>query len=400
VKLDRLDVFVLDEADRMLDMGFIHDVRKVIAKLPAERQTQLFSATMPAEIAKLANTILRDPVKVEVAPVSSTAETIDQKMYFVDRTDKNELLVHVLQDPAITEALVFTRTKHGANKVAKVLLKHGISAEAIHGNKSQNARQAALKNFKEGRTRVLVATDIAARGIDIDGLGHVINFDVPNVPETYVHRIGRTGRAGAEGRALSFCDHEEKEYLRDITRLIRREVPVVEDHPFVMTGPPKKKPAPEPREPRQGGRGGRQRTEGTAPRTPRAPRNAKPSGQGEDARTGAGRNRRRGGRDRRRGGQEGREGARPLNGATTDAAEKAAAPRQPRPEGQGRRRSDAPRKPRPKQGEGRRTERRPAGKENDPIFRELFDDSKLVQRTPEEKKDKKKGSLLDRLFGR
>ncbi|NUQ16784.1 MAG: DEAD/DEAH box helicase, partial [Flavobacteriales bacterium] len=250
VHLNDLDIFVLDEADRMLDMGFIHDVKKVIAKLPPKRQTLFFSATMPPEIARLAHSILTDPVKVEVAPVSSTADTIDQRMYFVDRTDKNKLLLHLLEGPAIREALIFTRTKHGANKVAKVLTQAGFAAEAIHGNKSQTARQNALKNFKEGRLRALVATDIAARGIDIDGLTHVINFDLPNVPETYVHRIGRTGRAGASGKAISFCDHEEKAYLRDIVKLIRRDIPVEEGHPYVMVGGPKKA-EPEPREPRQ-----------------------------------------------------------------------------------------------------------------------------------------------------
>lgn len=260
VHLNDLEIFVLDEADRMLDMGFIHDVKKVIAKLPPKRQTLFFSATMPPEIAKLANSILTDPIKVEVAPVSSTAETIDQHLFFVDRTDKNKLLLHLLEGSNIREALVFTRTKHGANKVAKVLTQAGYAAEAIHGNKSQSARQSALKGFKEGKLRALVATDIAARGIDIDGLTHVINFDLPNVPETYVHRIGRTGRAGASGKALSFCDHEEKEYLRDITRLIKRDIPVVNDHPFVMVGGPKKAEPEvrEPRQPRGPGRGGRQ----------------------------------------------------------------------------------------------------------------------------------------------
>ena len=250
VDLKHLEVFVLDEADRMLDMGFIHDVKKVIAKLPAKRQTLFFSATMPPEIAKLANSILSNPVKVEVAPVSSTADTIDQRIFFVDRTDKNKLLLSLLEGPAIREALVFTRTKHGANKVAKVLTQAGFAAEAIHGNKSQSARQNALKGFKEGKLRALVATDIAARGIDIDGLTHVINFDLPNVPETYVHRIGRTGRAGAAGKAISFCDHEEKEYLRDIQKLIRREVPVEKGHSFEMVGGPKRA-EPEAREPRQ-----------------------------------------------------------------------------------------------------------------------------------------------------
>jgi ATP-dependent RNA helicase RhlE len=292
IDLRALEIFVLDEADRMLDMGFIHDVKKVIAKLPPKRQTLLFSATMPPEIAKLAHTILTNPVKVEVAPVSSTADTIDQYIYFVDRTDKNKLLVHLMQGDAIREALIFTRTKHGANKVAKVLVQAGIGAEAIHGNKSQTARQNALKNFKDGKIRALVATDIAARGIDIDGLTHVINFDLPNIPETYVHRIGRTGRAGASGRALSFCDHEEKEYLRDITRLIRRDIPVVAEHPYLMVGGPKKAD-PEVREPRQqrgqprndrgrqqghgrtaGGRGSQGRPNRQGPHTPRQERSA------------------------------------------------------------------------------------------------------------------------------
>lgn len=253
IHLEKLEIFVLDEADRMLDMGFIHDVKKVIAKLPKKRQTLFFSATMPNEIAKLANSILTDPIKVEVAPQSTTAETIDQHLYFVDRTDKNKLLLHLLEGDKIKEALIFTRTKHGANKVVKILVQAGIGAEAIHGNKSQTARQNALKQFKEGKLRALVATDIAARGIDIDGLSHVINFDIPNIPETYVHRIGRTGRAGAEGRALSFCDHEEKDYLRDITRLIKRDIPVVEDHPFLMVGGPKKALPEEPRERRPSG---------------------------------------------------------------------------------------------------------------------------------------------------
>ncbi len=273
VDLRGLEVFVLDEADRMLDMGFIHDVKKVIAKLPPKRHTLFFSATMPPEIAKLANSILSNPVKVEVAPVSSTADTIDQRIYFVDRTDKNKLLLHLLEGSAIREALVFTRTKHGANKVAKVLTQAGFKAEAIHGNKSQTARQNALKGFKEGKLRALVATDIAARGIDIDGLTHVINFDLPNVPETYVHRIGRTGRAGASGKAISFCDHEEKEYLRDIQKLIRREVPVEKGHPFEMVGGPKKAEPEvrEPRQPRGPGRNGQHRSGGQQQRRPNAP---------------------------------------------------------------------------------------------------------------------------------
>jgi ATP-dependent RNA helicase RhlE len=236
LNLKDIRYFVLDEADRMLDMGFIHDVRKIIAKLPAKRHSLFFSATMPPEIQKLSGSILVNPSKVEVTPVSSTADTIRQSIYFVDKKDKRSLLLHVLKGSEIPTALVFTRTKHGADKVAQGLARAGIRAEAIHGNKSQNARQRALENFKSRQTRILVATDIAARGIDIDELTHVINFEMPNVPETYVHRIGRTGRAGASGTALSFCDLDEKEFLRDIQKLISRQIPVVEDHPHVLYG--------------------------------------------------------------------------------------------------------------------------------------------------------------------
>ena len=232
VSLRDIKVFVLDEADRMLDMGFIHDVRKVIAHLPKKRQTLFFSATMPDEISGLADSILTDPAKVSVTPVSSTAEKVEQSIYFVEKGDKRNLLPYLLKDQVKGRVLVFSRTKHGADKVAKDLIKHGIKSEAIHGNKSQNARQRALENFKSGATRVLVATDIAARGIDIQELEYVINYDLPNVPETYVHRIGRTGRAGSSGKALSFCDHEEREFLRDIQKLIKRTVPVVKDHPY------------------------------------------------------------------------------------------------------------------------------------------------------------------------
>ncbi len=235
ISLHHIKFFVLDEADRMLDMGFIHDVKKVIAKLPAKRQTLFFSATMPSEIQKLADSILHQPKKVEVAPVSSTADTIEQHVYFVEKKDKKSLLLHLLGNPAIASALVFTRTKHGADKVVKDLVKAGIKSDAIHGNKSQNARQRALNNFKDGLSRVLVATDIAARGIDIDQLSHVFNYELPNIPESYVHRIGRTGRAGASGIAISFCDEEEKEYLKDIHKLIGKSIPTVTEHPYPMS---------------------------------------------------------------------------------------------------------------------------------------------------------------------
>ena len=234
VSIREIEIFVLDEADRMLDMGFIHDVKRLLAVLPPKRQSLFFSATMPPAIVKLANTILRNPVKVEVTPASSTAETIKQYVYFVDKSNKISLLQEVLKNKGIKSALVFTRTKHGADKVVRVLKKSGIAAEAIHGNKSQNARQKALSNFKEQTTRVLVATDIAARGIDVDNLEYVINYDLPNVPESYVHRIGRTGRAGADGTAYAFCDREEQAFLKDIEKLIKRKIEVVEDHPFPL----------------------------------------------------------------------------------------------------------------------------------------------------------------------
>ena len=232
INLAFVKIFVLDEADRMLDMGFIYDVKAIVAKLPEHRQTLFFSATMPNEIAKLADSILQEPVRVEVTPVSSTAKTIVQSMYFVEKVDKTNLLVHLLSDKTIERVLVFTRTKHGAEKVVNELKYAGIQAEAIHGNKSQNARQKALANFKSGETPVLVATDIAARGIDVENLMHVINYGLPSEPETYIHRIGRTGRAGSNGIALSFCDREEMGLLRDIQKLLGKTVPVVKNHPF------------------------------------------------------------------------------------------------------------------------------------------------------------------------
>jgi ATP-dependent RNA helicase RhlE len=224
LSLSDIEFFVLDEADRMLDMGFIHDVKKVVAKLPEKRQTLFFSATMPLEIAELAKKILNNPKYVEVTPVSSTAELVKQELYFVNKNDKRDFLSDLLLEQPIASAIVFTRTKHGADRVARHLQKNGIKADAIHGDKSQNQRQNALNSFKNGQSRVLVATDIAARGIDIDNLSHVINFDIPNVAETYVHRIGRTGRAGAAGIAISLCDFEEQAYLRDIEKLIGKKI--------------------------------------------------------------------------------------------------------------------------------------------------------------------------------
>ena len=232
ISLKYLDYFVLDEADRMLDMGFIHDIKRILPLLPKKRQSLFFSATMPPEIERLAGTILNDPQKVEVTPASSTVEKIDQSVYFVEKAEKVNLLTHLLKDRALESVLVFTRTKHGADKVARVLAKANIGAEAIHGNKSQTARQRALTNFKDHTTRVLIATDIAARGIDVDHLSHVINYELPNVPETYVHRIGRTGRAGRSGVAYSFCDAEEVPYLKDIQKLIGKQIPVAGGNEF------------------------------------------------------------------------------------------------------------------------------------------------------------------------
>ncbi len=232
VKLTNLEVFVLDEADRMLDMGFIHDIKKILKLLPAKRHNLFFSATMPPVIEKLANSILSNPIRVEVTPVSSTAELISQTVMLVDRENKRPLLKHILADANFKRVIVFSRTKHGANKIVDYLEKAGIIAEAIHGNKSQTARQKALENFRSGKIRVLIATDIAARGIDIDDITHVVNYDLPNESESYVHRIGRTARAGASGIAISFCDAEEKAFLRDIEKLIGKNIPVVSEQPF------------------------------------------------------------------------------------------------------------------------------------------------------------------------
>lgn len=279
VHLDQIEMFVLDEADRMLDMGFVHDVKKVLNVLPEKKQSLFFSATMAPEILKLANTILVNPAQVEVTPVSSTANTIKQAVYYVKKADKRKLLLHLLKDGEIERVLVFTRTKHGADRVAKDMTKAGVQAEAIHGNKSQNARVRALDNFKNNQTRVLVATDIAARGIDVDDLTHVINFELPNEPETYVHRIGRTGRAGATGTALSFCDAEETSYLVGIQKLISKSVPVIDNHPYPMTAKDFAEAASTMKEQKkQGGRGGRSRW------------GNKPAGGGEGQRSAGNRN--------------------------------------------------------------------------------------------------------------
>jgi len=236
INLRSAEFLVLDEADRMLDMGFIRDINKIVAQLPKERQTVLFSATMPKSVEKFANDILRSPKRVDVAPAATTAEKVEQHVLMVPKERKRDLLAHMLKDTAIERVVVFTRTKHGANRVAKHLDQLGITSGAIHGNKSQNARQKALKEFREGDIRVLVATDVAARGIDVDGVTHVINYELPNEPESYVHRIGRTARAGATGISYSFCDHGERDYLRDIEKIIRQQVQVFEDHPFHREG--------------------------------------------------------------------------------------------------------------------------------------------------------------------
>jgi ATP-dependent RNA helicase RhlE len=261
VRFDGLSVFVLDEADRMLDMGFIHDVRRIAGALPKQRQSLLFSATMPAEIERLVGNLLKDPVRIEVTPAATTVERVDQRVMFVDAGNKRALLASLLKDAGISRALVFTRTKHGANRVAEGLARGGVKTEAIHGNKSQGARQRALGDFRDGKVRVLVATDIAARGIDIDGISHVFNYDIPNVPESYVHRIGRTARAGAYGVAISFCDGSERAFLRDIENLTRRKLTVVADHGFPAVHGAHR-PAAEPSHGRHQPRGQQQRNNG------------------------------------------------------------------------------------------------------------------------------------------
>jgi ATP-dependent RNA helicase RhlE len=281
VDLNHIKLFVLDEADRMLDMGFVHDVKKVLAKLPAKKQSLFFSATMPDAITKLADSILKNPIKVEVTPVSSTADTIQQGVYFVDKGNKKLLLIDLLKEKNMKSVLVFARTKHGCDRIARDVTKQGFKVAAIHGDKSQNARQNALNDFKAGKIRTLIATDIAARGIDVDQLSHVINYEMPNVPETYVHRIGRTGRAGANGVAYSFCDAEEKPLLKDIEKLIGKKLPVIEDHAFPMKD---FNPIPKPKQPQGQGRGehrnNNRRTSGAGDKRPAAASGNKPQSRG------------------------------------------------------------------------------------------------------------------------
>ena len=238
IQLNNIEYFVLDEADRMLDMGFIHDIRKIIAQLPTKRQSLFFSATMPKNIVDLSRKILKEPLKVEVSPVSSAAETLQQYLYYTNKSSKKDLLFHILQDQKIDQVLLFSRTKHGADKIARNLVKRKIKTAAIHGDKAQNQRQRVLSQFKAGEIRVLVATDIAARGIDIDKLKYVINYDIPNIAETYVHRIGRSGRAGEAGTAISICEPEENAFIRDIERLINKKIQLVSDNPFPQTESP------------------------------------------------------------------------------------------------------------------------------------------------------------------
>ncbi len=301
-KLDDIEVFVLDEADRMLDMGFLPAVKRVVRALPKKRQTLFFSATMPPEIRELAESLLVDPVSVAVAPISATADRIEQRIFFVDKANKRKLLTHVLRQPGVGRTLVFSRTKHGANRIAEHLEKSGIRAAAIHGNKSQGARTRALSGFRDASIPVLVATDIAARGIDVSGVTHVINVDLPNVPETYVHRIGRTGRAEAEGIAWSFCEAEERPYLIDIERLIQQHIPRDEDHPF----PPSQPPPPMTELSRRGSSGQRA-PQSAKPQRPKRPRPGRGGSQTGHARPEATKDRRRtGGQQRSAKGPSGR----------------------------------------------------------------------------------------------
>jgi len=238
IKLNDIEYFVLDEADRMLDMGFIHDIKKIIAKLPVERQSLFFSATLPKNIVELSKKILRNPVKVEISPVSPAAETVEQYLYYTNKSKKKDLLLHILEEQKIEQALLFSRTKHGADRIARNLKNKNIKTAAIHGDKAQNQRQKSLKQFKDGSIRVLVATDIAARGIDIDNLKYVINYDLPNIAETYIHRIGRSGRAGEKGNAISICEPEENAYIKDIEKLINKKITLIKDNPYPQTEKP------------------------------------------------------------------------------------------------------------------------------------------------------------------
>ena len=301
ISLKQVEIYVLDEADRMLDMGFLPDVRRITAKLPAKRQTLLFSATMPTEIARLAEKLLHDPVEINVSPVSRPVELIQQKVYLVDKENKSKLLIHLLEHVPIPQALVFTRTKHGADRVVRQLTRAGIQAQAIHGDKSQNNRQRALQNFKDWKIQVLVATDIAARGIDIAEMPFVINYDLPDEPETYVHRIGRTGRAGQSGTAISFCDEEEKACLRDIEMVIDKLLDIDYDNPYPLGSyvPDPNRPAAS-RPPRSGGRrSGQKPQDGKKKSAPGKEDGAARSAQGE---SGAKKRRR---RRRRRSGNAG-----------------------------------------------------------------------------------------------